>query len=110
MRLFRRYCEICGVDLGKDQDLVRFGKHFCSEEHASKYADEVEQRRRTAPVEGHGDCCYVEEVTDLAKDPVCGMEVSERSAKYKSTHMGKVYYFCSATCKAKFDKSPMKYV
>jgi len=45
----------------------------------------------------------------MAKDPVCGMNVDEKSAKFKSEHMGKTYYFCSQMCKAAFDKNPMKY-
>jgi len=45
----------------------------------------------------------------MAKDPVCGMDVDEKTAKYKSEHMGKAYYFCSQMCKATFEKNPMKY-
>jgi YHS domain-containing protein len=45
----------------------------------------------------------------MAKDPVCGMTVDEKTAKFKSEHMGKTYYFCSQWCKASFDKNPMKY-
>ncbi len=45
----------------------------------------------------------------MAKDPVCGMTVDEKSAKFKSEHMGKTYYFCSQECKTSFDKNPMKY-
>jgi YHS domain-containing protein len=50
------------------------------------------------------------DVADLAKDPVCKMEVDEKTAKYKSTYMGKVFYFCSASCKGDFDKNPTSYV
>jgi len=45
----------------------------------------------------------------MVKDPVCGMTVDEKTAKFKSEHMGKTYYFCSQMCKATFDKNPMKY-
>jgi len=45
----------------------------------------------------------------MAKDPVCGMTVDEKGP-LKSTHEGKNYVFCSASCKAKFDKSPEQYV
>ena len=31
----------------------------------------------------------------MAKDLVCGMSVDEKTAKFKSEHMGKTYYFCS---------------
>jgi Cu+-exporting ATPase len=49
-------------------------------------------------------------VIDLAKDPICGMKVDEKNAKYVSTHSGRDYYFCSATCKGTFEKNPMKYM
>jgi Cu+-exporting ATPase len=43
------------------------------------------------------------------KDPICGMSVSPESAKNTSTHEGKVFYFCSAKCKAKFDQNPSQF-
>lgn len=46
----------------------------------------------------------------MAKDPVCGMEVDEKIAEYKTQHMGKTYYFCASECKAAFEKNPQKYV
>jgi YHS domain-containing protein len=46
----------------------------------------------------------------MAIDPVCGMEVDEEGAAGKSEYMGKVYYFCSPSCKKAFDESPDKYV
>jgi YHS domain-containing protein len=45
----------------------------------------------------------------MAKDPVCKMTVNEKTAKYKSEHKGKTYYFCNPSCKATFDKNPAKY-
>ena len=46
----------------------------------------------------------------MAKDPVCGMMVDEKTAKFKSEHMGKTYYFCNQTCKTTFDKNPTKFM
>ncbi len=43
------------------------------------------------------------------KDPVCGMAVDEKTAKLKSEHDGVTFYFCSARCKASFDKDPHKF-
>lgn len=42
------------------------------------------------------------------KDPVCGMEVKEGEifSEYKENK----YYFCSQTCKKKFEQDPEKYV
>jgi Cu+-exporting ATPase len=44
----------------------------------------------------------------MAKDPVCGMQVDEKTAG-KSEYQGQTYYFCSRGCKAEFDKAPEKY-
>jgi len=45
----------------------------------------------------------------MAVDPVCGMTVDEKKAKLRSEHDGMAFYFCSAGCKAAFDKDPHKY-
>ncbi|MFQ5832555.1 MAG: YHS domain-containing protein [Candidatus Thorarchaeota archaeon] len=42
----------------------------------------------------------------MARDPVCGMTVDEKSSKYKSEHKGKTYYFCMKGCKKAFDSNP----
>lgn len=42
-------------------------------------------------------------------DPVCGMNVDERTAAEKSDYEGKTYYFCSQICKARFKQAPEKY-
>ena len=44
----------------------------------------------------------------LAKDPVCGMDVNPATARYKTPHHGKEYFFCSAGCLAKFQTNPEK--
>ena len=44
----------------------------------------------------------------MVKDPVCGMSVDEKTAITVS-YGGKAYYFCSAGCKATFEKTPAKY-
>jgi Cu+-exporting ATPase len=50
-----------------------------------------------------------EEVTTMAKDPICGMTVEPAKAAGQSTYKGTTYYFCAASCKETFDKSPDKY-
>lgn len=47
---------------------------------------------------------------EKVKDPVCGMMIDPATAKGKSDHEGKTYYFCSDGCKKKFDADPKKYV
>jgi Cu+-exporting ATPase len=46
----------------------------------------------------------------VAKDPVCGMDVDEKTAPAKSEYKGKTYYFCAPGCKRDFDKNPEKYI
>lgn len=46
----------------------------------------------------------------MAVDPVCKMQVNEKTAKLKSEYKGKTYYFCAPSCKQQFDKSPEKYI
>ena len=50
------------------------------------------------------------EVREMAKDPVCGMEVDEEKAAATSEYKGVTYYFCCKGCKVAFDKDPEKYV
>ena len=45
----------------------------------------------------------------MARDPVCGMDVDEKTAAGKSEYAGKTYYSCSLGCKKAFDKEPGKY-
>ena len=45
----------------------------------------------------------------MAKDPVCGMAVNEATAKWSSEHQGRMFYFCSSSCKATFDRNPAKF-
>lgn len=46
----------------------------------------------------------------MAKDPVCGMDVDEKSARFTLRYHGKMYYFCSHECKQEFEEDPEKYV
>jgi Cu+-exporting ATPase len=45
----------------------------------------------------------------MATDPVCKMKVDESKAAGKSEYNGQTYYFCAASCKAKFDREPAAY-
>jgi len=49
---------------------------------------------------GGGGCCggghaHSETNGEDVKDPVCGMKVDEKTTKYVTEFMGKIYYFCS---------------
>ena len=46
---------------------------------------------------------------DQAKDPVCGMAVDGDRSTSASAYRGDTYYFCSTSCRDKFEKEPAKY-
>lgn len=58
------------------------------------------------------ECCKHHQTsdTDSVKDPVCGMPVEPRTAKYHSQFGGKTCYFCSSGCQSKFDATPEHYL
>lgn len=45
----------------------------------------------------------------MEKDPVCGMLVRPEEAAEQRAIQGRIYYFCSAACAAKFDQAPQQY-
>jgi P-type Cu+ transporter len=47
---------------------------------------------------------------DLARDPVCGMNVNPATAKHVHDHAGTKYYFCCAGCAEKFKANPQSYL
>ena len=51
-----------------------------------------------------------ERSVEMAKDPVCGMDVDPASAAGSSEYKGKTYYFCAPGCKKSFDDDPEKYL
>ena len=48
--------------------------------------------------------------TTTHRDPVCGMTVDEAKAAGSSEHRGQTYYFCGASCLAKFKSDPERYL
>jgi YHS domain-containing protein len=45
----------------------------------------------------------------MAIDPICGMTVDPKTAKYRSEYRGKTYYFCAPGCKKRFDSDPERF-
>ncbi len=45
----------------------------------------------------------------MEKDVICGMQVDPKKAAGSSEYQGKTYYFCSLSCKRKFDQNPEQY-
>jgi YHS domain-containing protein len=46
----------------------------------------------------------------MEKDPVCNMQVDPKKAAGASQYQEETYYFCSQTCKRKFDENPAHFV
>jgi Cu+-exporting ATPase len=61
---------------------------------------------------GHDGLCggHHGEEQAMEKDVVCGMEVDPAKAAGTSQYGGKTYYFCSTSCKTRFDANPAQYL
>jgi P-type Cu+ transporter len=58
----------------------------------------------------HGDAATIGLAAGQARDPVCGMTVDPKTAKYSQTRDGVRYFFCSAGCHDKFNADPTRYL
>ena len=38
----------------------------------------------------------------MTTDPVCGMQVDEKTTQWKADYNGRTFYFCSTQCRDKF--------
>jgi Cu+-exporting ATPase len=47
---------------------------------------------------------------DMAKDPVCGMQVDPAASSHTLDRQGMTYVFCSAGCLEKFKADPQRYI
>jgi len=45
----------------------------------------------------------------MAMDPVCYGEVDEENATHRVNYQGQEFYFCTASCRKKFEEKPEKY-
>ena len=46
----------------------------------------------------------------MGKDPVCGMDVDPRTARFSAVHRSTTYYFCAPGCQKAFEQDPNKYL
>jgi YHS domain-containing protein len=76
---------------------MRFGcgAHMMGHHHCRDHSNEGDGDRFRAPVN--------------ARDSVCGMTVATAEAK-SAVFPGRAYYFCSQSCRDKFEASPQAYV
>ena len=56
----KKYCYTCGMGVNRNQ-YQRFGKSFCSEEHAQQYTEQMQKARQEQLAQSvnakHGGCC-----------------------------------------------------
>jgi len=61
MGIFDKYCGICGAKVERSKAIERFGKKFCSEDHAHQYVAQVRKREAEAAYRGEergrSGCC-----------------------------------------------------
>lgn len=61
--MFEKHCLICGIEVDKKTSQKRFGKYFCSDEHAQQYVAKREEQERAMAEEERkhtrrrGGCC-----------------------------------------------------
>ena len=46
----------------------------------------------------------------MPRDPVCGVILNDKTAKFKISHEGEKIFFCSVKCKKKFKRNRSKFV
>lgn len=46
----------------------------------------------------------------MVKDPVCGMEIDKEKAAAQREYEGQTYFFCSVSCRDKFNAAPQEYI
>ena len=74
---------------------------FASHDHDAMMREEMMQQEK--PDED-------ERSVEMAKDPVCGMDVDPATAAGSSEYKGETIYFCALSCKKSFDEDPEKYM
>jgi YHS domain-containing protein len=89
--------------------------HFCSAGCRSAFEKDPARYAIQPVAAGHAHSSEMpggamESRQASAVDPVCGMSVDPAKAEYRSIQNGETHYFCSAGCKASFDKDPARYI
>jgi YHS domain-containing protein len=114
-------CAVSGNEMKKSEakgSMEYMGEtyYFCCDNCEKAFKENPEKYINQEGHEGHehahqhGEEHMHEHESDMAVDPVCGMEVKKSEAKATYEYKGKTYYFCMEGCKEKFVKEPAKYV
>ncbi|HET9724402.1 MAG TPA: XdhC family protein [Actinomycetota bacterium] len=86
-----------GLDLGR----------LPNQEIAVAILAQVVQLRAAGDL-GAGTSVAVERHEEI--DPVCHMTVQVSTARYRTAHQGRTYYFCSAGCRERFSADPAAFL
>jgi xanthine dehydrogenase accessory factor len=89
-----------GLDLG----------HVSHDEIAAAILAELVQERAAGRLGPAAVAAMPVEAAHEAIDSVCGMTVDVASARERAVHEGRTYYFCSAGCRAAFERDPTSFV
>lgn len=84
-----------GLDLGRVEN---------EEIAVAILAELVQERARTRP-----PAEPPVEARHEAIDPVCGMTVDVATARHRSVHDGRTFYFCSTGCRQRFEEDPARF-
>jgi len=119
---------ICGMDVdevrAKAMGMISEyrGKtyYFCSDDckqkfdkNPSLYLKKTGGSKGPRDTTGMKDMQALDAATMIHNDPICGMDVDEKSARASgriSEYQGKTYFFCADSCKQQFDKEPERYI
>ena len=115
---------VCGMPVDPEKAAARIehsGRpyYFCSPGCAQRFREAPEKYAAGSAGGAHGALDIEggaafrppsQKTTPAAKDPVCGMSVDSRTARWTTEHAGKTYHFCSAQCAERFQKEPEKYL
>lgn len=82
--------------------------YFCSDLCKRKFDKNPEQYRDQGPgVRGQGS--VADSHSKMAKDLACGMDVDINArGVFRAEYQGKIYYFCTSSCRDNFMKDPQK--
>lgn len=54
---FKKHCPICGIDVEKEIVIKRYGKYFCSDNHAEVYSEKKMEKQAKESSKRVGGCC-----------------------------------------------------
>jgi Cu+-exporting ATPase len=91
--------EIATADLISDYKGKRY--YFCNQYCLDTFNADPEQYEEKDTA--------ASEISEIAIDPICKMDVVTATATLVSEYDGKNYYFCNPYCKETFDKNPEEY-